>query len=339
MSLIKKYKNSLCLMKAYPPTLGHLHLIDTAIRYSEKVHVMVCHNKNQWIPGDIRVSVLSEIYQNNPDVIIYSVEDDGIPQHDSECKTLDEFYRHWVPLVYSYINQLDAVFTSEDYGDDFARYLGVEHFLVDKKRQKYSVSGTEVRDNPFKYWSLIPKNMHWFFVKKIALMGPESVGKSVLSKKLADYYQTNFVEEYGRTVYENNGNKISIDDFVKISIGRQSIEDRLIKSANKLLFCDTEDITTYIFSKMFYPEDYIKVESFLLGEIDRKKKYDLYILLKPDCQFIQDGTRCFPNERWDHYYTIKRELQHRLCNFIEIGGNWDQRLLNITEIINSNYKN
>lgn len=331
----KKYKNGLCLMKAYPLHLGHLHLINTAIENCENVHVMVCYNSSQYIPGDLRYKAIKEIYKNNKNVFVYLSNDQLMPQYESEVDNLDIFYKSfWVPFVYQYIEELDVVFTSEDYGDDFARYLGIDHFLVDKDRDKYKISGTKIRQNPYDNWDFIPDEMKPFFIKRIALMGPESVGKSELTKKLAEYYNTNYVEEYGRTVYEENGNKIDLEDFIKISIGRQKMENERIVKSNRFLFCDTEDITTYIFSKMFFPDDYKEIEDFFMLKIKKKQKYDLYILLKPDVDGIQDGTRCFLNERVNHYNEIKQFLIDRKCYFIEIGGNWENRYNESIENIN-----
>ena len=151
------------------------------------------------------------------------------------------------------------------------------------------------------------------------------VGKSNLTKRLANYFSTNFVEEYGRIVYERNDNKVTIDDFIPISTGRQDLEDWLIKNSNKFLFCDTEDLTTWIFSKMYHPEEYLKVKGYFDNVLSNKKQYDLYILLKPDCKSVQDGTRNFLEERWNHYEVIKSEMISRGYNFIEIGGDWENR--------------
>lgn len=329
-----KYKNSLVLGKFYCVHLGHLFLIDTAISESEFVDVIITHNNSQFIPGEFRYSVLKEIYGNNNKVKIHLVSDDGMPQHDNECSSLDEFYSYWVPLVYSQVERLDAVFTSEDYGDDFARYLGIEHRLVDKERIKYPISGTKARNNPLDNWHFMPYEMRSFFIKRVALMGPESVGKSTLTENLSKFYKTNFVEEYGRTVFESNGNKISIDDFIPISKGRQDIENKNIRNSNKVIFCDTEDITTYLFSKMFFPNEYQKVEKYFKWSFLNKPKYDLYILLKPDCDGIQDGTRQFLDNRWNHYNEIKKELESQNCNFIEVEGNWDNRLKQSIKEIN-----
>lgn len=330
----KKYKNSLVLGKFAPPHLGHLHLIDTALENSEVVHVILCHNSTQTIPGKLRFETLNRIYGDK--IKLYSFEDDHLPQSDIGWNK-DEFYSLWVPIVYKLVDKLDAVFTSEDYGDDFAHYLGVEHFLVDKERTKYPVSGTKIRTEPFNYWKFIPDQIKPYFIKRVAIMGPESVGKSTMTQYLANYFQTNFVIEYGRLVCESNGNKIELRDFIPISKGRQEIEDWIIKSSNRLLFCDTEDITTYIFSKMYFPEEYQTIEPWLLDTINSKPVYDLYILLKPDIRGIQDGTRKFLKERESHYEVIKSELQTRNLNFIEVGGDFESRNNQCVQIIKSTF--
>ena len=168
-------------------------------------------------------------------------------------------------------------------------------------------------------------------------MGPESTGKSTLTKKLANHYATNFVAEYGRLVYESNGNKVTIDDFIPISVGRQDIEDWMIKHSNKVIFCDTEDLTTFIFSEMYHPTEAYKVVDYFDKILLSKPKYDLYILLKPDCDAVQDGTRNFLEERWNHYEVIKSEMINRGYNFIEIGGTWDDRYKNSIEVISDIY--
>ena len=333
----KKFKNGLVLGKFYPPHNGHLYLIDTALENSETVHVIVCHNPNQSIPGKVRVKALREVYKDNSNVIIYSADDSELPQYDYECETLDEFYSYWIPFVHQFVDNLDVVFTSEDYGDDFARYLGIEHHLVDKERIKFPISGTKVRTNPFDNWEFIPKEIRPYFVKRIVIMGPESVGKSTLTERLANHFNTNFVEEWGRVVFERNGNYVGLEDFIPISTGRQELEDRLIKESNKLIFCDTEDITTYLFSKMYCPDNYKEIEPYFLDVLNKKEKYDLYILLNPDCEAVQDGTRQFLEERIKHYNEIKLQLESRKCNFIEIDGDWENRFNKSVEIIKSQF--
>jgi HTH-type transcriptional repressor of NAD biosynthesis genes len=335
---MKKYKNGLVLGKFFPVTLGHKYLIDTAIENCEHVNVIISYNPTQKIPGIIRYEAIKETYKFDNRVSVYQFDDSGLPQHDYECDSLDEFYSYWIPEIFSLVEDLDVVFTSEDYGEGFAKYLSVDHFLVDKERVTIPISGTLVRDNPFKHWDFIADQMKYYFVKRIAIMGPESVGKSTITKKLAGAFNTNFVEEYGRLVYEANGNKVTKDDFIPISEGRQSLENWLVKKSNKIIFCDTEDITTLLFLPMYCKdEDYQEIEEKLKKSISLKNPYDLYILLKPDCDTIQDGTRNFLEERVNHYETIKKELKNRNLSFVEVGGDWDQRFSECVKIIKNNF--
>lgn len=324
-------------MKAYPFHNGHKALIEFASERCENLHVIISHNKRQNIPGLDRYNAICETFKDYKNINVYQFEDDDLPEYDYQCETLDEFYSYWIPEIYKIVESLDVVFTSENYGDDFARYLGVEHILYDKDRLITPISGTEIRNNIKDNWKHITPSMKSKLIKRVAIMGPESVGKSTLTQKLAKEFNTNFVEEYGRTVYEQNGNKIYLNDFIDISIGRQRIEDKIIQSSNNIIFCDTEDITTYIFLKMFFPNSDINDEYFK-NKISKSKKYDLYILLKPDCDSIQDGTRSFLESREEHYNVIKSNLIDNECNFVEIGGDWNNRFNKSVEFI-KNYFN
>lgn len=331
MDKIKKYKSAYVLGKFLPFHLGHKYLIDTAIRNSEKVTVLVGTMDSEPIPGKVRYKWVKKTYKENKNVSVKWCNK-KLPQYPEEDIN---FWNIWVKIARKYCTDVDVIFTSEKYGDTYAEKLGIDHFLVDINRDKFPICGTNIRNNPFKYWDFISDAAKKFFTKKIVIMGPESTGKSILTDKLATHYKTNFVEEYGRTVYEENGNKVSIDDFVKISKGRQKIENKRIKKSNKILFCDTEDITTYYLMKEFYPKKYKKNEKFLKKKI-KKSKYDLYILLKPDCDGVQDGTRSFLDKRKKHFNIIKSFMMKKGCFFIEIGGKWDNRFNKSVNFINKN---
>jgi HTH-type transcriptional repressor of NAD biosynthesis genes len=317
------YNKALVLGKFNPPHLGHFHLIEKAIQLSNEVNVIICWNKSQEISPYIRFEAIDKQFGDK--IKIHVLNDEGLPQSDKECETKDEFYSYWVPFVQNKVKGLDVVFTSEEYGDDFANYLGIKHHLVDIERKFIPISATQIKQNPIKYWDFIPQSIRHHFVKRIAIMGPESVGKSTLTKKLSEHYQTNFLEEWGRVVYERNGNNVKLEDFIKISKERAEKEDNLLKESNKLFFTDTEDITTYLFSKMFYPDEYFKIKYWFNYMLASFPKYDLYILLKTDCDAVQDGTRQFLEERESHYNEIKNQLIERRLNFVEIGGSWEER--------------
>ena len=312
-----------------PPHLGHLHLIDTAIKQCKTVHVMVCSLKRETIPGKLRYNWIKEHYKKNKNVRVIHC-DQELPQYPSDCESEFDFYNHhWVPTVYEYIEDLDAVFTSEDYGHDFAFWLDVEHVLVDKDRITHPVSGTKIRNNAFDNWDFIPNHEKYYFMKRIVIMGPESVGKSTMSKLLAEHFDSDYVEEYGRTYTEKMGtSNLKVSDFVNIAKKQYKMNFAPRKNATKYLFCDTEAITTKIFAEMYInKKDIPEIE-----EIIDKQKFELYIVLDIDVPWVDDGTRDFPDTRKSHLKKILYELNSRGLKYVLISCDGDYNLRTIQAI-------
>src|SRR5215203_3132732 len=118
--------------KFYPPHRGHKHLIDTARGQVDRLIVIIAHHASQKIPGELRKAWLEEIH---PDCEVHLVPDE-----------LDNDSRQWADWTLKYLGRApDIVFTSEDYGDPYARFMGCRHVLVDRARSAVPVSGTAVR--------------------------------------------------------------------------------------------------------------------------------------------------------------------------------------------------
>ncbi|MDG1901743.1 MAG: AAA family ATPase, partial [Bacteroidales bacterium] len=65
--------------------------------------------------------------------------------------------------------------------------------------------------------------------KKIAVLGPESTGKTWLCVKLANHYRTTFCEEYARIYFQNKKYEYSISDIDKIALGQFDIVKKQLK--------------------------------------------------------------------------------------------------------------
>ena len=89
---------------------------------------------------------------------------------------------------------------------------------------------------------------------KIVLFGPESTGKTSLAVELAKHYKTLFVQEFAREFLQkkmDEENKVcEIDDLIPIAIGQMNSENILSKKANRILFCDTDLLTTATYSRL-----------------------------------------------------------------------------------------
>jgi len=303
----KRFKSGLVLGKFMPLHNGHLHLINSAAEQCEKVFVMICSLKSEPIHGKMRWSWLQMIFQGHNNIEIIHCEDEN-PQHPEEASSTDSFYNDfWVPSVYERIDELDVVFTSESYGDEFAKYLGVEHVLVDIDRKTFPISGTNIRKNPPENWVFIPEVVMPYFTKRIVIVGPESTGKSTLVEKLAHEYGVSYLPEYGRTYTETitPSKELVIEDFYQIAeTHNDMLLEKHINNRRPWLFVDTDAITTKLFGQM-YLDGY---EDNRVDEIIKHQWFDLTLLMDIDVEWVNDGTRDFPNDRKKHFDMIKNEL-------------------------------
>lgn len=157
-------------------------------------------------------------------------------------------------------------------------------------------------------------------IKLICLYGPESTGKSFMAKKLAERYKTEFVPEVARELITSN--HFNREDI--INIGRAQTERIFQKArkANKILFCDTDLITTQIYSRQ-----YLKVVPPVLYELEKMVEYDQYFLFDTDVPWVSDGMRDLGDEkkREGMYEIFKNELERRNIPFVKVQGDWEER--------------
>jgi len=121
---------------------------------------------------------------------------------------------------------------------------------------------------------------------KIAITGPESTGKSTLCEQLAEHYNTAFVPEFSREYLNKKNGKYSENDLTEILNGQLKLENSQVSKANKYLFCDTDPLVIWIWSKVKYGKVDLKIEKELSNH-----KYDLYLLTYPDLPWEEDSLR------------------------------------------------
>jgi len=134
-------------------------------------------------------------------------------------------------------------------------------------------------------------------IKKIVIIGPESTGKSTLSKALAQHYQTLWCPEYAREYLLQNGTDYTAADLLTIAKGQLKLEDeftRKVQEENKrsLLFVDTDMYVMKVWSEYVFGT----CDFFILDTII-KRKYDGYLLCNIDLPWVKDELREYPDEK------------------------------------------
>lgn len=157
---MKKYKlkkdTGFVVGKFYPFHAGHALLVETALATAPNITVIVLRRPGETIPVEQRAAWIKENY---PQVEIM-IKDNTLP--DDDCALWAKTTLEWFGYIPEY------VFSSEDWGDPYAHYMGNTHIPVDYERKKVPISGTKVRANPKKYLHFLKPNVRRYFEAKIA---------------------------------------------------------------------------------------------------------------------------------------------------------------------------
>ena len=323
-------KTGLVFGKFLPLHTGHLSLIDFAVNNCDNLYVILCHSSEEEIPGINREQWLKQALLKYKRVTLISFNYDETELPNSSVSSR-EVSKIWSEALKKLVPGVDVVFTSEEYGNYLSEYMGIKHIAFDKHRLKTPVSATAIRNNPFYYWDFIADEAKPFFVKKVAIIGTESTGKSTLSEKLATHFHTVFVPEAGREIVEQTDN-CSIEQLYQISIlHAKKIQQEILK-ANKLLFLDTDLNITKSYSNFLFNHE-LTVSPW----IEEINKCDLYLYLESDAEFIQDGTRLSKMNRDALSLSHKKILEKNRIKYLSISGNWNERFYMACDIINKKF--
>lgn len=169
-------------------------------------------------------------------------------------------------------------------------------------------------------------------IKRIAIIGPESSGKTKLCSELAIAFQTVWVPEYAREYLESISRTYTFQDIEHISKTQLQLEKEAIKKANQFIFSDTE----LIISKIWCQDVFHSTPQWMDVEI-RSNPYDLYLLTTPDLPWIYDPLR--ENEkRRDHFFKLYHyELTSQVLTFEVVSGKGKNRLQNAIGAIKKHF--
>ena len=161
---------------------------------------------------------------------------------------------------------------------------------------------------------------------KVVLFGPESTGKTTLSKQLARHYNTVWTPEYAREYLQkkwNNERKTcEASDLIPIAIGQMRLENKLAKKADKVLICDTDLLETKVYSEEYYG-GFVDEQ---LNKASLQNEYDLYLLTYIDTPWEEDDLRDRPEQRLEMFTAFENALKKNNKKYILLKGNKETRL-------------
>lgn len=184
-------------------------------------------------------------------------------------------------------------------------------------------------------------------VRKIAIIGPESTGKSTLCEQLAQYYNTMWCPEFAREYLIVHGTSYTYEDLLYIAKGQIAMEEEYIqlvqnweqpKDRNNetpfspLLFIDTDMYVLKVWCEFVFG----KCHQWIIDQIV-ERKYDLYLLCNTDLPWVKDELREYPDlETRERLYAMYKDCMiNQSTPWADISGNTEERLQKAIAVIDA----
>ncbi|WP_289053847.1 ATP-binding protein [Carboxylicivirga marina] len=163
--------------------------------------------------------------------------------------------------------------------------------------------------------------MHNKQPKIIVLTGPESTGKSTLSKELSIFYNADLVSEYAREYIESIDRPYLLKDVNVIAKQQVNGYKKALLSIKPMVVFDTFLIIT----KIWYREVFGFVPEWIDDAIVRAD-VDLHLLCYPDTEWIEDSVRENKHKRMYLFEQYKNELEYYNFDYEIVKGQGEERL-------------
>jgi NadR type nicotinamide-nucleotide adenylyltransferase len=167
-------------------------------------------------------------------------------------------------------------------------------------------------------------------VRKIAILGSESTGKSTLCQDLATYYNATGIPEYARNYVEELSRSYTYEDVEKIAfVQRQQL---YAEYKTTMVFFDTELIIT----KVWFDVVFNKCPEWIESAI-QNAPIDFYLLCDTDLDWIPDDVRENGGEfRYQLQKMYTKILDQYGFVYGVVTGKGEQRLKNAVNHIENN---
>lgn len=360
-----EFRHALVIGKFYPPHAGHEYLIRSAATFAARVTVVVMAADRETIPLDRRVAFLRESFAAYPAVTISGVVDNLPVDYDDDAiwSAQVALMRDGIALADQQAGRqpiaVDAVVSSEPYGDELARRFDAVPVCLDRPRLLYPVSGTAVRRDPAGNWEMLAPAVRAYLTHRVVIIGAESTGKTTLAGDLRDAYRarggiwarTNTVPEHGREYAQNlfavlqgkaqasQAPAPRIEDiawhsgqFREIAATQIRLEEAMARDGSPVVICDTDALATCLWHARHVGGDDIALAAVAASQAERS----LYLLTDiAGMPFVQDGWRDGEQIRHDMHRQFIDRLSTQAAPWALISGAPRQRVVRAMELIDS----
>ena len=357
-------KIGICFGGYCPMHQGHLDVIMRAKKENDICYVIVCGFDGEeraetiGLPLRRRVSLVRRLFKDDEQIRILEINDTELGIDESMSASN---WTIWVAKVWELISQdlgaktdinaytwyvaepfykesIEAIMSAFNHGT--CDIVNPQFSKVELMERLNPISGTEIRENPIKYWNKIAWTFRPYFSTNILITGTASEGKSTLTRDIATYFGMPYSEEYGRTYMAEmckTDIDLTINDFREFLIGQLRDTKQKIEGPgnNGIVISDTDNLVTLMYAQAYVEDENIdltwddyKVLESLAKTMQRGITWDKIFLLPPKNTFVDDGCR----------YMVQSTMEERNKNYVKLVkllkkfGWWDK-----VEVLSGDY--
>lgn len=315
-----------------PLHLGHYQCIMQAKRENDGCVVVLCGYSGD--RGDViglslqkRFRYARELFADDKEIYVTSVDESDLPRYpEGWAPWLERTTNKAKQSILNADAELVWYVSEKDYEEELLDRLPKNMRVRLLDRSVLPISGTAIRENPFRYWHYITRPFRRHFSVNILVAGPASGGKSTLVRDLARSFGSPFTQEYART-YEEESNitdeELVASDFQYFASGQFDSNRKTIQSQanNGLFFADTNVTVTRMYSEAYLtPEEHA---AFLPSykHFEAQERWDLILIVPPVTPYVNDGFRDMRHSE----DALRWQMHEKLLGLFEENG-WGDKI-------------
>lgn len=272
------FGHGLVVGKFYPPHRGHQYLIERAAALCARVTVLVMAAGSETLPPGDRVAWLQASCADLQGVAVAGVRCDVPVDFSDKAIWAAQVAVMRAALEANGRPPVDAVISSEPYGDELAARFGAKHVCIDSSRTTVTVSASQIRADLVGCWDDLLAPVRAGLAARVVVVGAESTGTSTISESLAEEYRrgggvwvrTRCVTEAGRdytltkwqqaraaaaTAGRPDPPLTELEwtpaDFDAVAAAQTLRENQAAAVGSPLLVCDTDAFATSVWERRY----------------------------------------------------------------------------------------
>jgi HTH-type transcriptional regulator, transcriptional repressor of NAD biosynthesis genes len=313
--------------KFLPFHKGHEAMIKFALAKCDFLTVLVCCSDKENISSSTRKKWIEKAFkkEKNIEIKTFNYLEIELPNTSESSESVSKI---WADVFKKQLPDYSLLITSEEYGNFVAAFMNIQHIAFDISKKLYPISATAVRNDVFNNWQYVPDSVKPDLLLKVVILGTECTGKTILTEKLAKYFNCSFVSEAGRDIIANS-NTFTFDDLYLVATEHAKRIEKLILANSPLVIIDTDIHTTKSYSRFTFEKE-LEIST----DIYTSNRANIYLYLNNDVEYLQDGTRLSEAERNLLDHSHRQVLKDHNIEIIEVKGDWNERFEKAVEQIN-----